>query len=183
MGLEELTRYESAAVAAMNVEKEKDIAVLAVQNLYKTMYGKDVLEDPIFAQAFSEAQAGANSGAGITNIGIVNAIQIYTKKYEAAFQKASMNDITKYLTTGYKVSDEVKEALSLYGELTLEDIAKKLKDKELTKEGKADIEKLTQAIGLLKSRRLRAKTLDIYNDVVKDNLAELYPKKEEKDKE
>jgi len=179
MALDDLLRYESAAVAAVNVKNEKDIALLAVQDLYKTMYGKEVLEDPIYAQAFSEAEVGINSDAGITNAGIVKAIQAYNDKYELAFQNTSMKDITKYLTTGYKVSDEVREALELYGELTITDIAKKLKDKELTKEGKEELQKTMSAVGLLKDRKLRAKTLDIYNSVVKQNLDSLYPKLKE----
>ena len=179
MALEDLLRYESAAVAASNLEKEKDIAVLSMRSLYKTILGKDA-DDPIYNNALNEAAAGAESGAGITNLGVAQAIGIYNQKYENAFVSAKMSDHTKYLTDGFKVSDEVKSALGSYGDLTIVDIATKLKDKEITKEDKENLEKVMQAMNMLKDRRLRAKTLDIFNNVVKQNLDSLYPKKEEK---
>jgi hypothetical protein len=178
MALDDLLRYESAAVAVMNVEKEKDISVLAMQNLYKTILGKDY-DDPIINKALEEAASGGE--AGITNLGVVQAMDTYNKKYETAFAGAKVSDLTKYLTKDYKVSDEVKAALGSYGELTIADIATKLKDKELTKEAKEPLENAMKAIGLLKDRRLRAATLSIYDSVVKQGLDSLYPKpKEEK---
>jgi hypothetical protein len=180
MALDDLLRYESAAVAAMNVEKEKDISVLAMQNLYKTILGKDY-DDPIINSALEEAASGGE--AGITNLGVVQAMGVYSQKYDKAFTSAKMSDITKYLTDGYKVSDEVKGALGAYADLSIVDIATKLKDKELPKEAREPLEKAMKAIQLLKERRLRAATLKIYEGVVKQGLDSLYPKQEEETKE
>jgi hypothetical protein len=178
MALEDLVRYESAAVAATNLENEKDISLIAMQSLYKTILGKDY-DDPVYQRAFGEAQEGLKTGAGITNLGIAQAIQTYNQKYEKAFVSTKISDITKYLIESYKVSDEVKKALGTYSDLTIADIAEKLKVKEISKEDKESFGKVVQAIEMLKDRRLRAKTLDIYNNVVKQNLDSLYPKKEE----
>ena len=180
MALEDLLRYESAAVAATNLEHEKDISVIAMQNLYKTILGKDA-DDPIYQRALAEAGEGLKSGAGITNLGVAQAIEIYNQKYKKAFATSKVSDLTKYLTDGFKVSDEVKEALGTYADLTVADVAAKLKDKEISKEDKEATEKIIQAISMLKDRRLRAKTLDIYNNVIKQNLDSLYPKQEEKE--
>jgi len=179
MALEDILRYESAAVAATNVENEKEIAVLAMKSLYKTILGKDS-DDPIYQNALAEAHAGIETGAGITNLGVVKAIGIYTQKYEKAFASTKMSDVTKYLTDGFKISDEVKSAFEIYKDMTVADVAGKLKDKEISKEDKEALDKAMQAINMLKERRLRSKSLDIYNDVIKQNLEGLYPKKEEK---
>jgi hypothetical protein len=179
MALEDLLRYESAAVAAMNLENEKDISLIAMQDLYKTILGKDY-DDPVYQRALGEAGEGLKTGAGITNLGVAQAIHTYTQKYEKSFVTLKVSDITKYLTDGYKVSDEVKEALVSLGDLTIADIAEKSKDKELSKDEKEVLGKAMQAINILKDRRLRAKSLDIYNNVVKQNLESLYPKVEKK---
>jgi hypothetical protein len=179
MGLEDLTRYESAAVAARNIQHEKETSILAMRSLYKTILGKDY-DDPIINKALEEGAAGGE--AGITNLGLVEAMGVYTEKYEKAFAGAKVSDITKYLSDGFKVSDEVKAALGSYNDLTISDIATKLKDKELPKEAKEPLEKAMQAIGLLKERRLRAATLKIYDGVVNENLANMYPKPKEEAK-
>jgi len=179
MALDDILRYESAAVAATNVDNEKNIAVLAMKSLYKTILGKDS-DDPIYTKALNEAEAGIESGAGITNLSVAQAIGIYNQKYEVAFASTKMSDITKYLTDGFKISDEVKSAFESYKDMTVADVAGKLKDKETSKEDKEALDKAMQAIGMLRERRLRAKTLDIYNNVIKQNLEGLYPKKEEK---
>ncbi len=175
MALEDLARYESAAVAAMNAGKERQLAVLAMETQYRTILGKDFEGDPIYEQAFSEALEGGDGN--IANAGILRAIKNYTEKYEKAFVLTKFSDLIKYLTEGYKVSDEVEEALGKYSDLTIKDLDDK--GKELSKEEKKEIAKAVQAISILKERRLRAKTLDIYNGVVKRQLEGLYPKKEE----
>jgi hypothetical protein len=179
MALDDILRYESAAVAAKNAQNEKDISVLAMQSLYKTILGKDY-DDPIINHALSEAGAGGE--AGITNLGVVEAMGVYAQKYEKAFAGASVKDLTKYLSDGFKVSDEVKEAFGSYGDLTVLDIATKLKDKEVPKEAKEPLENAMKAIQLLKDRRLRAATLKIYDSVVNENLANMYPKPKEESK-
>ncbi len=177
MALEDLARYESAAVAAMNAGKERQLAVLAMETQYRTLLGKDFEGDPIYENAFSEALEGGEDN--ITNAGVLRAIRNYAGKYEKALVSTKFSDLIKYLIEGYKISDEVKQALGKYSDLTIKDLDDKGKDKELSKEEKKEIAKAVQAISILKERRLRAKTLDIYNGVVKRQLEGLYPKKEE----
>jgi hypothetical protein len=179
MALDDILRYESAAVAANSMKTEKNISVIAMENLYKTILGKDS-DDPIYKNALAEANAGIESEAGITNLGVAQAIGIYNQKYTVAFASTKISDVTKYLTDGFKISDEVKSAFEAYKDMTVLDIETKLEDKETSKEDKEALDKAMKAIGMLQGRRLRAKTLDIYNNVIKQNLEGLYPKKEEK---
>ncbi len=174
MALEDLMRYESAAVAAMNVEKEKDLAVLAIESQYRSILGDDYETDPIIKRNIAEARAGLAHDS-ISNIGVLEAIQVYTGKYEKAFNSTKFSDLTKYLTEGYKVSEEVKKALDKYKELTIKELAEKQKEKATSKQEAEEMGKAVKAVSILKERRLRAKTLDIYNGVVKRNLEGLYP--------
>jgi hypothetical protein len=180
MALDDLLRYESAAVALTNLKNDKKISVLAMKGLYKTILGKDY-DDPIYQKALNEAEAGGE--AGITNIGVVAAIQTYNQKYEKAFAESKVSDITKYLSDGFKISDEVKGALGAYKDMAISDLDKKLsEDKELSKDTREALEKIMKAIDLLKERRLRAATLKIYDGVVSEDLANMYPKPKEEEK-
>ncbi len=180
MALEDLLRYESSAVAALNVNKERDLAILAVESQYKALLGKDYEEDPLVRKSLAEAAEGLEQD-NIANIGILQAIKVYNGKYERAFASTKFSDLTKYLTSGYKISDEVKANFEKYKDLTLMELAEKGKDKEISKEEAQEIAKAIQALGILRERKLRAKTLDIYNEVVKRKLDMLYPKKQEKE--
>lgn len=182
MALDDLIRYESAAVAAVNVEKEKDLAMLAIENQYRVILGKDFDSDPVYRKALNEAKEGGEK-YGITNSGIANAIETYSTKYEIYFASTKFSDLIKYLTEGFSIPEQAKEALSAYNDITLADLAKKMKEGEIAKEDKEKIQKAVQAIGMLKERRLRAKTMEMYNGVVKKNLESLYPKEEKKEGE
>lgn len=179
MALDDLIRYESAAVAAINVEKEKDLAVLAMENQYRIILGKDFDEDPIIKRSLEEASAGGKQN--ITNIGIVQAMSVYSNKYENLFNSAKFSDLIQYLTEGYNISDEVKGALSDYSGVSLIDLMKKAKEEEMNDDDKKKIQKAITAISMLKERRLRAKTMEMYDGVVKKNLGTLYPKEENKE--
>ena len=176
MALDDLIRYESAAVAAINVEKEKDLAVLAMENQYRTILGKDFDADPIIKRSLEEAAAGGDQN--ITNLGIVQAMSIYSGKYEKSFNSTKFPDLIKYLTEGFSIPETAKEALSVYSDNTLADLVKKMKEEEVSKEDKEKMQKTLQTIGMLKDRILRAKTMEMYNGVVKRNLESLYPKEE-----
>jgi hypothetical protein len=179
MALEDLARYESAAIAAINSEKEKDIAVLAMKDYYHNI---GMSEDPIVHNALEQAFAGTKSG-NITNLDVVNAIGVYHKKYEEAFMSTKVSDLTKYLTEGFDISAEAKNALEKYKDLTLVDLGKKAKENpNMTKEEKTEISNLMQTVEILKERRLRAKTLGIYNKAVKQDIEQMYPKKKEGEK-
>jgi len=53
MALEDLLRYESAAVAAANAdEKDKTLAVLAMKMLNSSILGKDAEESAIFKRSY-----------------------------------------------------------------------------------------------------------------------------------
>jgi hypothetical protein len=180
MALDDLLRYESAAVAEMNVEKDKGLALLAIENQYRVMLGKDFDSDPVMKHSFGEASNGGEK-YGITNVAIAGAIENYSQKYNISFASTKFSDLIKYLTEGFSISEEAQKALSVYKDTTLVDLAKTMKDEQTPKEAKEAMQKALQALEMLKERRLRAKTMEIYNGVVKRNLESLYPKEEKKE--
>ncbi len=171
MTLEDLTRYESAAVAASNVKKDNQLAVVALGDFYKNILDED---DPIINKSLQEAASGGE--AGLTNYGVAQAIQSYSGKYEKAFNSTKFSELVNYLEEGYSIPEEAKSALSEYNESTLEDLSKKTKDKEISDEDKEKIGKAYQAINTLRDRKLREKTLSIFNSLTTQTLESLYPK-------
>lgn len=192
MALEDLLRYESAAVAATNAKEDPNLSLIAMQQFYgnsraeleKLGYGNDptVLEGAkAIAGYFNEAQVGLAEGTGISSAGLITSMKIYSNKYTEAFSSTKISDLTKYLTDGFNISGEVKSAFAKYNELTLEDLGKKAK--EATKEEQEDMGKLMQAISILKERRFKVKSLNLYDGAAKMSLEQLYskPKEEKKD--
>lgn len=180
MALEDLMRYESAAVAAANIKKDSGLAVTAMADFYKKALGE---EDPIIMGNLEEAVEGAEEGQ-ISNRYVLRAMHVYGGKYERAFATTKFSDLIKYLTDGYKVSDEAMDVFNKYNENTIEQLAKKMKeDKEMSENDKKEIGKMVQALSLLKSRRLKVLEVGIYDRQVTGALSQMYPKKEEKEEE
>ena len=86
MALDDLIRYESAAVAAVNVKKDSELAIASMSNFYRGILKED---DPIISKALQEAMSGGE--AGISNLGVVQAIGVYGGKYENAFQSTKFS--------------------------------------------------------------------------------------------
>lgn len=173
MGLEDLTRYESAGVAAMNAKKEPGLAVAAMGDFYQNVLEEN---DPIISRALQEAMVGGENG--ISHAGVVQAIQVYGGKYEQAFALTKFSDLINYLSDGYSIPDEVKKGLSIYNESTYMDLAQLMKNEGTPEEIKKEIERAIQAVSVLKDRKLREKTLGLVNDNTTAMLNQLYPKSE-----
>jgi len=181
MGLEDLTRYESAGIAAMNAEKEPGLAVAAIDN-FNYGLGEDHYNHPSVQRDLKEAAEGLNIKGHepqIRNTGVLKSIDLYGGKFEKAFLTTKFSDLVKYLNEDYEIPYETKEALSKYNESTYLDLAKMIKAEGTSKEIKEEIEKAIQAIDMLKNRKLRTKTLDIVNDNTTAMLNQLYPKPKE----
>jgi hypothetical protein len=183
MTLEDLTRYESAAVAGKYVKDEPELALLGLQDFYTKLTKGTVFEqDPIFqratAQAFVDARTGIEEYGVLASADLVRAAKKYSNQYENAFNTTKISDLTKYLTDGFKVSDEVKAGLDVYKDATMKDLAEKLKDKALPKEEKEAIERAINAISFLKEGRFRRKGMSFYDNLINENLSALYPKPE-----
>lgn len=176
MALDDLIRYESAAVAAVNVKKDSELAIASMSNFYRGILKED---DPIISKALQEAMSGGE--AGISNLGVVQAIGVYGGKYENAFQSTKFSELVKYLTDGYNISNEAKEALGKYNEMTLVDLSKNAKDEKTSKEEKEAFQKAFIALNALKERKLRAASLSIIGENTSELLSQLYPKEEKKE--
>src|SRR3989344_86627 len=107
MALDDLARYESAAVAAMNAGKENGLAVTAMADFYKGIYGKDFEGDVVIQRSLKEAAVGGDES--ITNSDIFMNIGIYGKKYERAFASTKFSDLTKYLLEKYLPEERIPE--------------------------------------------------------------------------
>jgi hypothetical protein len=173
MALDDLTRYESAAVAASNAEKDKQLAVSAMSDFYKNIFGED---DPIIQKSLQEAAAGGDEN--ISNLGVIQAMQVYYGKYEKAFNSIKLSDLVTYLSDGYKIPEQAKKALGKYKENSLEELTTKAKSEGISDEEKQDIAKTVQAISILKNRKLKEKTVYIFNDITSQTLEALYAKEE-----
>jgi len=166
MSLDNLLRYESAAVANMNAKKEPGLAIAAMYNFYKGILGDE--KDPIIYKALEEAQAGGETG--ISHSGVIQAIEIYGGKHEESFFSTELSELVKYLTQEFKIPEEAEKSFSKYYGKSLVELSK---DDKLDKD---EIQKTIGAISMLKDRKLREKTLGIVNQNVFQNLNAFYPK-------
>lgn len=181
MTLEDILRYENAAVAVRNIKNDAPLAVLAMEEHYKKILGKDYDEDPCIQQDIHEAKAGLDDEAGITNLSLVNAMKVYSNKYTNALNSTKLSELSKYLTEGFKVPEEAAKSFEKYKDFSLLELSSKQKDKEIKAEDKEEIAKMSQAVMLLLERRLKGKGFGIYNNVAKFELEQLYAKKEDKE--
>ncbi len=184
MGLEDLTRYESAAIAAVNAEKDPSLALSSYSNFCQDL-GEDFYEHPAIQRSLKEAAEGLNIKGRepqIRNTAVLQAIDLYGGKYEKAFSLTKFSDLINYLSDGYSLSDEVKEGLLKYNEYTYMDLAKLMKNEETPDNVKKEIGKAIKAVHVLKDRKFGAKTLGIINDNTTLMLNQLYPKPEEEKK-
>ncbi len=180
MTLEDLTRYESAAVAATNAKKDASLAVVAMANFYQNI---GMGEDPIIQASFQSANAGIKADTGISDAGLINAIGLYSQKYEETFTETKFSDLVNYLSEGYDIPKEAKEALTNYGNVTLMSLMNKMKEKDISDNLKESVQKAISAIGMLKDRKLRAGTLNIINQNVYAQLSQLYPTEKSEESE
>lgn len=164
MSLEDITKYESAAVAATNLKERPHVAMTAINNFYNTM---NLGEDPIIMKALIEGVQGVNQGHGITNIGVIQAAQIYGQDYQKAFNNTSVSDLLNYLGQGYQIPQTVTQALGQYSR---------------THFGNLEDENAKMAIGLLQKRKLDNIGLGMEvtanNEMTTHALMELYPEQE-----
>jgi len=179
MALDDLLRYESAAVAAVNAEKDPGLAIAAMGDFYRNILGEN---DPIINKSLQEAAYGVERNKGISSKGLIEAIETYGEgKYERAFATTKFSDLINYLAEGCNISDEVRNSLAKYNEIMYIDLIKQLKDKDVSDEDKKEIEKAVTAVGLLKDRKFRAKTLEMANYNTEMALNSLYPKTPEEE--
>lgn len=171
MTLDNILRYEKAAIAAMNVKEKPRIALDAITEFYTNIYnGK--LEDPIILKALKDASEGVSQGFGITNIGVIQSAAVYADKYDQFLENTKVGDILNYFASGYKIPETVVKGLSDYKDDTLAE----LKDKNANK-----------AIELMKFGRLKkislATELKYSDNDITAGLLKIYPIEENEQKQ
>lgn len=173
MTLENLIRYEPAAVARNNAEHEPGLAIIAMENFYLGLLQED---DPIISRALQDATAGIKAGvSGISNSGVAQAIAVYDKKYRGTFENTKILDLITYLSSdSYRIPDVVTEGLKAYSEFTLLELSEKAELKDTSEEEKRNMAKAVGATGILRDRKLRGATMGIVNDTTTKNLLALY---------
>lgn len=182
--LEDLLRYESAAVAAKKEKYEPQYALIAMDNFYKSILKES---DPIIGKALSEAQEGLKLGSEtgnptLTNYGLKLAIATYSGKYEKTFAESKVSDlIGNYLGGLCNITDDAKEGILKYKDSSLLDLSKKIKDKETKDEEKQDIAKAMQSLEMLKDLRLESAYIKLKKKSTEETLEALYKKEDKKD--
>lgn len=177
MTLDEVLQYEDAAVANKTAEKEKPLAVAAMEEFYSKLGLRD---DPVIQGALEDAAAGGEEN--ISHIGILRAIQTYGGKYDKAFKNTKLSELNSYLTDGLKLSDEYKEEYKKYEGLTYKEIEAKTKDENTSKEEKEELKKYLGSLGILLSRRLEKVRLKMIEKNAERTVNKLFEKEEKKKK-
>ncbi len=170
MALDDLIRYETAAIAARNVKEKPEVALTSISKFYET-YVIPNTEDPIsrkaIQRAFEDATYGILQGLGISNAGVLEAIGVYAGKYDDVFKNALISDILEYVGQGYEIPQNVTQALSQYRDMRFSDL---------------EDETAKKAIEVLKTRRLKnyglSMEIDANNEMTSRALLELYPSEE-----
>jgi len=168
MSLENLLRYENAAVAAMNLKEKPSLALTAIANFYEKI---GLREDPIIMRSLAEASEGVSQGLGLSNAKVINAAGVYAQKYQEALKEINVADALNYFGQGYEIPKTVINGLLKY------------KDKKISE---LKDETAMKAIGLLQARRLNYLGLSMEipanDEMITHGLLELYPeaKKEKK---
>ncbi len=171
MALEELTMYESAAVAATNVENA-GLAVTSMRDFYNS---RGVGDSAVIQRALADAFEGQKNGAkGISHPGVVKDIGIYSGKYEAAFVDTKISDIIGYLSDGYNMPEKAKLSLESFGDKTFRGLSEEVKANGISEDSKKEIRRAIATIELLKNRKMQAGTLGVVNKNTTQNLEALY---------
>ncbi|MFA5174348.1 MAG: hypothetical protein WC438_04165 [Candidatus Pacearchaeota archaeon] len=174
--LENLANYQWAQLAAQKLEnRQLDIALPAMQKHY-SQYGLE--NDPILAGAFNDAYTGIQTG-NLTSRGLLEAISVYSSKYEKARDETIVSDLIK--ESGYKLSDEARAGLSKYENWKYKDLISAAKDKK-NKDDK-ELKKAASTVQILENYKFEARlTPEMITENVDNQMEAFYPKKEEKDK-
>ena len=164
MSLENITTYESAAVAAMNLEKKPGLALTAMKSYYAE---RKLIEDPIIIKSLKDAEYGVANGLGISDSGVIQSAVMNSKRYEEALKEIKVIDALNYLGQGYEIPKTVVEGLLKYKHKKISE----LKDKNAQ-----------NAIGLLQARRLgylgSALEIPTNDQMTTQALLQLYPEEE-----
>jgi hypothetical protein len=177
MTLEDLTRYETAGVAAANAEKDPGLALAAIGDFYKGILEEE--GDPIITSALKDASVGIQAGSGISNSGVARAINIYGGKFLRTFDNTNVSDLTNYLSVGYTIPNKARSALELYSELTPEQLAEKAKEDGTSDKEKANLGKVIISLKMLKGRRLSMLGSDIVDRNTTEGLIDLFSEEED----
>ena len=119
--LEALLKHDTMQSADRLKQRDPASAIVAVKSFYESI-GVDK-EDPIIGRSLQAALVGVQSGSGISDAGVLQAIGIYSNRYKETMKSATVADyVDAAEIRGYKLPNEVKEGLVLYMDYTLEQL-------------------------------------------------------------
>ena len=96
MGLEDLTRYESASVAGMKAKENPMSSLTAMDNFYNiTGMSEDYFVQDGLKRAQESLMRAAQTGQEMTlaNTGLLEAIAVYNAKYAKAFNEEKISGL------------------------------------------------------------------------------------------
>jgi len=170
--LEELVKYQYAELANAKAKNDPYIALTAMGKFYS----KCGLEnDPIIQSAMARGSVGISKGYGISDEGIIKAIEVYSDLYQKARENSTVGAILDSIKlSGYT---SIPKQLEKYANITLKELVEKAKNKDNKDE---DAVRAIMAINLLERQKLEGQ---IYSSLIKEgtdnSLKTLYEEKAE----
>ena len=192
MGLEDLTRYESASVAGMKAKENPMSSLTAMDNFYNiTGMSEDYFVQDGLKRAQESLMRAAQTGQEMTlaNTGLLEAIAVNNAKYAKAFNEEKISGLVKYLEGSSSLPEEAKQGLLEYGDITYKELIEKSKVKDLSDEDKKKIKNVLMLISELKDLKLekyyigmKTKSVEaVAKQLYSKPEKETYPKSEEKE--
>ncbi|MAG10987.1 hypothetical protein CMI44_01610 [Candidatus Pacearchaeota archaeon] len=178
MSLENLTRYESAAVARMKEKENPMISLTAMTDFYNTL---EMDEDYFVQEGLKKAQESlihaAQTGREPTlaNTGLLKAITDYSDKYINAFTEEKISGLVGYLEGSCSLPEQAKRGLLEYGELTYNELVDKSKAEDTSDETKKKIENALRLVLDLKDLKLEKSYVGMKTKNVERMANSFYP--------
>jgi len=183
MSLENLMRYESAAVAGMKAKENPMISLNAMEDFYKVT---GLIEDPYIQKGLKKTQeslmSAVQQGRDMTleNTGLLEAISVYNFKYDKAFNKEKISGLVGYLEGSCSLSKQAKQGLLEYKDITYKELEEKFEVKDISDEDKEKIQSALILISKLKNLKLEKSYIEMRIKDVEATANQLYKKPEKK---
>lgn len=178
MALEDLIRYEKAAIAVQKEKEHPDIAIASMERFYEHILTEK--DDPLIQTALNEARQGlevairSGTEPSITSLGLKRSMAVYSNKFEKAYQTAKISDLVNYVSDSCDIPEDIRKEILEYGDSTLEGLVKKSKENSVSDEDKKKISRVVQTLLMMKNEKLENVYMGIRKYEFEKTLKALY---------
>ena len=147
--VKDLVKYEYAGLAGIMEASDQNRRPYAGVSMLRFYHQFDIdNDDPIIHNAI-------NTGA------IKEAIALYAARYEEKVFETKVSDFVQYANDkGYELPKDLADAIKKYKDMTIKDVAKRIKDDEEAK-------RVIEAVGFLKTGIMEG---TLYGNLVRENV-------------